>query len=91
MNMSDQAFTVGDLKRRLQAFDDDDLLEFQGGLTFNRLKGRGPELVVLEFCEPQAMLDEAFRRKNPHVQTVFIKDSGPEDGEMVWPVDISIS
>lgn len=89
--MSNQEFTVGDLKRQLQAFDDDDVIEFQGGLTFNRLKVRGPELVVLEFCEPQAMLDDAFKRKNPHVQTVFIKDSGPENGEMVWPVDISIS
>lgn len=88
--MSYPAFTIGQLKRQLQAFDDDDELIFQGDLSFNRLKSRGEGLVQLEFCEPQAMLDKTFKRKNPHVQCIFIKDDGPENGELVWPVDVSI-
>ncbi|RCL28581.1 hypothetical protein C6A77_05665 [Pseudomonas sp. AFG_SD02_1510_Pfu_092] len=88
--MSDQTFTVGELKRRLQGIPDDDILEFDGGLTFNRIKRRGDDLVVLEFAEPQAYLDEDFRKRNPHVQVAFVSDSGPEDGEPVWSVDVGI-
>ncbi|RRW57086.1 hypothetical protein EGJ51_20925 [Pseudomonas fulva] len=88
--MSDQTFTVGELKRRLQGIPDDDILEFDGGLTFNRIKRRGDDLVVLEFAEPQAYLDEDFRKRNPHVQVAFVSDSCPEDGEPVWSVDVGI-
>ncbi len=40
--------TVGELRRELEVFPDDAELYF-GGLTFYRLKTRGPKLVALEF------------------------------------------
>ncbi|WP_323156911.1 hypothetical protein [Pseudomonas rhodesiae] len=88
--MSEPKFTVGDLQYQLKNLNPDDELEFDGGLTFNRIKRRGDDLQVLEFCEPQAFLDEKFRKNNPHVQVAFIKDEGFEEGEVVRPVDVSI-
>lgn len=88
--MSEPKFTVGDLQFMLQNLNPDDELEFDGGLTFNRIKRRGDDLQVMEFCEPQAFLDEKFRKKNPHVQVAFIRDEGFEEGEMVRSVDVSI-
>ena len=88
--MSDSEFTVGDLKRQLEQLNQDDILEFDGGLTFNRLKRRGDSLHVLEFCEPQADLDKDFRKENPHVQVAFIKVEPFEEGELVRSVDVSI-
>lgn len=40
--------TIGDLKRMLAGFDDNDELDFSG-LDFYRLKIRGPNLVQVEF------------------------------------------
>ena len=40
--------TVGELKRRLEAFDDDDELCFEG-MEFYRFKVRGKKLVQMEF------------------------------------------
>jgi hypothetical protein len=88
--MSNFPFTVGDLKRQLEGLDPDDILEFQGGLTFNRIKRRGDDLQVLEFCEAQAFLDDEFKEKNSHVQAVFIKAEPFEDGQLTQEVDISI-
>ena len=48
--------TVGDLKRHLASFHDDDELVFQGELTFYRLKQRGPKLVQLDFNEAVGFL-----------------------------------
>lgn len=61
--MSEPKFTVGDLQFHLRNLNPDDELEFDGGLTFNRIKRRGDDLQVMEFCEPQAFLDEKFRKK----------------------------
>jgi hypothetical protein len=47
-------FTVGQLKRALAVYDDDYELHLPGGLTFYRLKQRGPQLVALEVNEPLA-------------------------------------
>lgn len=88
--MSNFPFTVGDLKRQLDRLDPDDILEFQGGLTFNRIKRRGDDLQVLEFCEAQAFLDDKFKKKNPNVQVVFIKAEPFEDGQLTQEVDINV-
>ena len=40
--------TVGDLRKMLEGFNDDDELSFSG-LDFYRLKKRGPDLVQVEF------------------------------------------
>ena len=40
--------TVGDLRKMLEGFNDDDELSFSG-LDFYRLKRRGPDLVQVEF------------------------------------------
>lgn len=88
--MSNFPFTVGDLQRQLKNLDPNDILEFQGGLTFNRIKRRGEDLQVLEFCEAQAFLDDEFKEKNSHIQAVFIKDEPFEDGQLAQEVDINI-
>jgi hypothetical protein len=88
--MSDTGFTVADLKWHLSQANDDDLLEFDGGLSFSRIKSRGDKLVVLEFCEPQAYLHPEFREKNPHVQAAFIRSEPSEEGEMIQGVDVNI-
>ncbi len=61
--MNDDRFTVGDLQRQLRMLNPDDELQFDGGLTFSRIKRRGDDLPVMEFCEPQAYLDDSFRRE----------------------------
>ena len=88
--MSNFPFTVGDLQRQLKNLDPNDILEFQGGLTFNRIKRRGEDLQVLEFCEAQAFLDDEFKERNSHVQAVFIKDEPFQDGQLAQEVDINI-
>ncbi|MEG8233798.1 MULTISPECIES: hypothetical protein [Pseudomonas] len=88
--MSDQKFTVGDLQYHLKNLNPDDELEFEGGLTFNRIKRRGDDLQVLEFSEAQAYLNEKFRKKNPHIQVAFVRDEGFAEGEVVREVDVSI-
>lgn len=78
--------TVGDLKRQLAAWPDDAELEFQGGMTFYRLKMRGKNMVQLEFNEPQAYLTEEFRQREPEVFVAFFR---PEDnGELIQEVAV---
>lgn len=78
--------TVGDLKRQLAAWPDDTELEFQGGMTFYRLKMRGKNMVQLEFNEPQAYLTEEFRQREPEVFVAFFR---PQDnGELIQEVAV---
>lgn len=65
--------TVADLKRQLGSFNDDDEIDFEGGLSFNRLKRRGDKLVQIEFNEVQAYLDEKQRSKDSDIQVIFLK------------------
>ncbi len=88
--MSEFEFTVGDLKRQLQGLDDDDELQFSGGLTFYRIKRRGDQLQVLEFGEPTAYLGDDFRKRNPHIQVAFVRLEPMEEGQLVQEVDVSI-
>ncbi|MEX5532044.1 hypothetical protein [Pseudomonas syringae] len=88
--MSNSGITVGDLKRQLEFANNDDLLEFDGGLTFSRIKRRGDNLLVLEFGEPQAYLDDEFRQKNPHVKVAFIRFEPLSEGQIIQEVDISL-
>ncbi|MGY2263538.1 hypothetical protein [Pseudomonas sp. SDO5561_S422] len=88
--MSDQKFTVGDLQDHLRNLNADDELQFDGGMTFNRIKRRGDDLQVLEFCEPQAYLDEEFRKNNPDIQVAFLRADDFDEGEMIQEVDVSI-
>ncbi len=83
--MSD-AFTVGDLKRHLAAYDDDFELEFSGGLNFYRIKARGENLAVLEFNEFQAILSTKFRKKFPEVKVAFC--SVDSDGSILQEVRV---
>lgn len=56
MTTKGQEITVGQLKSQLEAFRDDDVLEF-GGLDFYRLKRRGAQIVQVEFNQ-QVYIDE---------------------------------
>ena len=49
--------TVGDLRRRLEAFPDDAEVSF-GGLTFYQLRTRGPNLVLMEFSQTVFRTDD---------------------------------
>lgn len=78
--------TVGDLKRYLAAYDDDFEIEFDGGLTFYRVKTRGDNLALVEFNEFQAMLSPKFKKKFPEVKVAFC--SVESDGSLVQEVGI---
>lgn len=92
--MSDEtAFTVGDLRRQLAAYDDDTKLSFDGGLTFGRTKSWGDDEVILLFSEPQAYLDDRFKKKNPNVKVAFMRIDNvewDESGVIGGPVDVSL-
>lgn len=74
--MGKYTFTVGELRRQLESYPDDDEIGFEGGLTLGRVKRRGPNLVNIEFAEVQARLDDQFKAEHPDIQVVFLK---PED------------
>ena len=76
--MSENAITVGDLKRSLSGLPDDTKLTFAGGLTFYRVKRWGDDEVFIEFNEAQADLTPAFKKKNPQVKVAFISTDAVE-------------
>lgn len=80
------AITVGDLKRQLAGLPDNMDLEFQGGMTFYRLKQRDKNMVQLEFNEPQAYLTEEFRKREPEVFVAFFRPD--HSGEMIQEVTV---
>jgi hypothetical protein len=91
--MSRDAFTVGDLKRQLQGYSDDTVITFSGDLTFYRFKRWGDDEVILEFGEPQAFLEDAFKKKNPNVKVAFIKiddTQWDESGIVGGPINVSV-
>lgn len=91
--MSDDVFTVGDLKRQLQGFDDDTILTFSGGLTFYRLKRWGDDKVILEFGEPEGYLEPSFTNRNPNVKVVFIRNDNvewDESGTVGGPINVAV-
>jgi hypothetical protein len=80
------AYTVGDLRRDLQAYNDDFELEIGGGLTVYRVKTRSDNLAVLEFNEFQAMLSPKFKKKFPEVKVAFC--SVESDGSVAQEVGV---
>jgi hypothetical protein len=91
--MDDDDFTVGDLRRHLQLFDDDTKLSFSGGLTVYRVKDVGEGNAFVEFNEPQAWLDDAFKQRNPNVKAAFIRIDNvewDEKGLLGGPVDVAV-
>jgi hypothetical protein len=90
--MSENEFTVGDLRRHLQAWSDDTKLTFGGGLTFYRVKQWDDDEVFIEWGEAQADLNPQFRKRNPHIMVAFIKPAAVDwdDDGMIGSVDVSI-
>lgn len=90
--MSNNDFTVGDLRRQLAFCNDGDKLTFSGGLSFYRVKSYGDDEVNIEFNEPQAFLDESFRKRNPHIQVAFVNTDATEwqEGGLIGEVDPTI-
>lgn len=71
--MSENTYTVGDLRRLLSLSDDDAKLTFGGGLTIYRARHWDDGSVFIEFNEAEAYLDDEFKKKNPHIKVVFTK------------------
>lgn len=90
--MNDTDFTVGDLRRHLQAWPDDTKITFGGGLTFYRVKQWDDDEVFLEWSEPEADLDPAFRKRNPNLLVAFIDTRAThwDENGIVGTVDVSI-
>ena len=86
-----ERFTVGDMRRQLEIWDDDDELQLPGGLSFYRLKKRGDSLVVIEVNEPEAYLNPKFKKKNPHIKVAYVHDKPLAEGEVIAPVNVDIS
>ena len=78
--------TVGELRRALAIYNDDDILHLPGGLSFYRIKAWGDNEALLEVGEPLADLSPAFKKKNPHVQCAFIALPEMDDG----PISVSV-
>ena len=72
--MSKQIYTVGELRSLLSLSEDDAKLTFGGGLTIYRARHWDDGSVFIEFNEPEAYLDEEFRKRNPHSQVAFVKN-----------------
>jgi hypothetical protein len=79
----DQKLMVGELKRLLSDLPDDDFLSFSGGLPFSHLKRWLDHEHVVEFNEPEGHLTAEFKKRNPHVQAVFINTEDPD-----WHVNL---
>jgi hypothetical protein len=78
IDMSNNAFTVGDLKRSLSGLSDDVKLTFAGDLSFYRVKRWGDDEIIIEFNEAQADLTPEFKKKNPQVKAAFISTDAVE-------------
>lgn len=91
--MSNDEFTVGDLRRHLAGYDDDTKLSFGGGLlTFYRLKPHDDDLVNIEFGEAQAYLDPQFKKRNPHIKVAYINadTANWDENGLLGRVNVSI-
>ena len=71
--MSESTYTVGDLRRLLALSADDTKLTFGGGVTIYRARHWDDGSVFIEFNEPEAYLDEGFKKANPHIKVAFTK------------------
>jgi hypothetical protein len=79
----DQKLTVGELRHLLSELPDDHLLSFSGHLTFYRLNRWNDHEHVVEFNEPQGLLTEGFKKRNPSVKVAFV-DTDQTD----WHVEV---
>ena len=86
-------FTVGELRRHLQAYGDDTKLTFAGNLGFYRLKALGKDEAFVEFNEPQGHLSDDFKKSYPNVKVMFIDIDNvgwDKSGVIGGPIDASI-
>jgi hypothetical protein len=82
--------TVGQLRRELSAFDDDDILHLPGNLSFYRIKAWGENEALFQVNEALADLTASFKKQNPQVLCAFI--ATPEnDGQIIsGPTNVSL-
>ncbi len=82
--------TVGQLRRELSAFDDDDVVHLPGNLSFYRFKAWGDNEALLQVNEPLADLTPSFKKKNPQVLCAFISTPGEDEQIISGPTAISL-
>jgi hypothetical protein len=88
--MSENVFTVGDLKKALNGIPDNTKLTF-AGLTFYRVKRWADDEVFIEFSEAMGYLTPEFTKRNPHVQVAFISSNAVQwEGNGVGTVDAAV-
>lgn len=83
--------TVGELRRALAGYSDDDILHLPGDLTFYRIKAWGDNEAILEVAEPLADLAPAFKKRNPHLKCAFIELPEMEESAVVsGPISVTV-
>lgn len=76
--MTDEAMTVGELKRHLARLSDSDSIYLPGNLTFYRIKQRGENKFYIEVNEAVGYLSDDFKKRNPRVKVVFLSTDDVE-------------
>jgi hypothetical protein len=74
--MSEIEFTVGDLKRQLDAFENDTRIKSAGSLTFYRLKRWGDSDVFFEFNEAETAISSQMKKLNRDLKVAFVSPEG---------------
>lgn len=94
--MTDE-LTVADLRSYLDAMEDTDKIEFQGGLQFSQFKRWSDDTHILCFAQPDAYLEQSFKKRNPHVLVAFINNDymdtseASEDGAILGSINVSVT
>ncbi|HEV7693130.1 MAG TPA: hypothetical protein VGO52_20010 [Hyphomonadaceae bacterium] len=80
-----ERFTVADLRRELAGFPDNAEVQFDGGLTFSKVKpywnsddekDEVAESIVILFSQAQAALSERFQKQHPEILVAFTRITG---------------
>jgi hypothetical protein len=91
--MTDEAMTVGELKRHLAGLSDSDSIYLPGNLTFYRIKRRDENKFYIEVNEVEGYLSDKFKKRNPRVKVVFLSTDDvewDETGIIGGPIDAEV-
>jgi hypothetical protein len=87
--MSENIYTVGDLGKSLALSADDAKLSLDGELTIYRVRHWTDGSVFIEFKEPQASLDEDFKKASSHIKVAFTNLDQEHLPRFLWRVHLN--